>query len=59
MNIEVGSTGLQLDSFLKAVSVITYTIGNCGPGSSRGKHAEYKFRAIADGSVAERGKTDR
>ena len=41
MNIEVGSTGLQLDYFFKAVSAITYTIGNCGSGSSRGKHAEF------------------
>ncbi len=59
MNIEVGSTGLQLDYFLKAVSAIGYRIGNCGPGSSWGKHAEYKFRAIAGSRVGERGETDR
>ncbi|WP_333025927.1 MULTISPECIES: hypothetical protein [unclassified Microcoleus] len=34
-------------------SVITGSWG-CG-----GKHAEYKFRAIADGSAAEIGETDR
>jgi len=58
MNIDVWSTGLQLNSFFKVVSAIVYRIGNCGPGSSWGKHAEHKFRAIADGSVAERGETD-
>ena len=34
-------------------------IGNFAFAGSPGKHAEYKFRAIADGSAAEIGETDR
>jgi hypothetical protein len=34
MNIEVGSTGLQLNSFLKVVSVRGYKNGNWGSESS-------------------------
>jgi hypothetical protein len=52
-------TGLHFDSFFKVMSAIGYRIGNCWPNSSWGKHAEYKFRAIAYISVAERGETDR
>ncbi|WP_333360693.1 hypothetical protein [Microcoleus sp. herbarium14] len=37
----------------------TGSIGNYGPVGSFGKHAEHKFRAIADGSTAEIGETDR
>ena len=58
MNIDVGSTGLQLNSFFKVVSARGYRSGNCG-SESWGKHAEYKFRAIADGSVTETWETDR
>lgn len=52
-------TGLHFDSFFKVMSARGYRSGNCGPNSSWGKHAEYKLRAIADSSVAERGETDR
>ena len=51
--------GATVEFFFKVVSAIGYRIGNCGPGSSWAKHAEYKVRAIADGCVAERGETDR
>ncbi len=34
-------------------------MGNCAFAGSQGKHAEYKFRAIADGSAAEIGETNR
>ena len=34
-------------------------IGNCALTGSKGKHGEYKFRAIADGSAAEIGETKR
>jgi hypothetical protein len=48
-----------LNYFLKVVSVREYKSGNCGSESSWEKEAEYKFRAIADGSVAAIGETDR
>ncbi|MEG3848211.1 hypothetical protein QT971_12170 [Microcoleus sp. herbarium19] len=37
----------------------TGSIGNYGLIGSLSKHAEHKFRAIADGSTAEIGETDR
>ena len=49
--------GAKVEFFFKVVSAIGDRIGNCGSGSSWAKHAEYKFRAIADGSVPERGET--
>ena len=49
----------MLNSFFKAVSAIGDRIANCGSGSSWAKQAEYKFRAIADGSAAEIRETDR
>jgi hypothetical protein len=48
-----------LNYFFKVVSVRGYKIGNCGSETSWEKEAEYKFRAIADGSAAAIGETDR
>jgi len=52
-------TGLHFDSFFKVMSARGYSSGNCGLNSRWRKHAEYKFRAIADSPIAERGEIDR
>ena len=51
--------GAKVEFFFKVVSAIGDRIGNCGTASSCGKHAEYKFRRITEGSAAEIGETDR
>ena len=52
--------GPKVEFFFETVTLQdTGSIGNYGPAGCGGKDAEFKFRAIADGSTAEIGETDR
>lgn len=55
-----GNFDIKYKVFVEAVTYrILGSIGNYWPVPNWGKYRKYKFRAIADGSAAEIGETDR